>query len=125
MIVDIKASREALQPGMEFDSGGHQIIDPSGERPTTFIHCEGKNHGTHKNHFRFEFALKPDENYASIQSPESIKELVSPYLNVNKLKLKDQQFTNLTLLSRLNGELIIFLRLEMQLIKPPHSLVKG
>ena len=88
LIVDIKASRKALQPGMEFDSGGHQIIDPSGERPTTFIHCEGKNHGSHKNHFRFEFALKPDENYASIQSPESIKELVSPYLKNEQIEIE-------------------------------------
>ena len=46
LIVDINAPRSALQPGKEFDAGGHQIIDPDGKRPTTFLLCEGINHGT-------------------------------------------------------------------------------
>ena len=87
LIVDINAPRSALQPGMQFDAGGHQIIDPKGKRPTTFLLCEGKNHGTYKNAFRFEFALNKTDDHAVIQSPDSIKELVSPFLDPNKIKI--------------------------------------
>ena len=87
LIVDINAPRSALQPGMQFDAGGHQIIDPKGKRPTTFLICEGKNHGTYKNTFRFEFALNKTDDHAVIQSPDSIKELVSPFLHPNKIKI--------------------------------------
>ena len=87
LIVDINAPRSALQPGMQFDAGGHQIIDPKGKRPTTFLLCEGKNHGTYKNAFRFEFALNKTDDHAVIQSPDSIKELVSPFLDPDKIKI--------------------------------------
>ena len=87
LIVDISAPREALQPGKDFDAGGHQIIDPEGQRPTTFLICEGREHGSYKNTFRFEFALKPQENYAAIQSPESIRALISPYLAPDKIQI--------------------------------------
>ena len=87
LIVDINAPRSALQPGKEFDAGGHQIIDPDGKRPTTFLLCEGKNHGTYKNTFRFEFALNKNDNHAKIQSPDSIKKLVSPYLVPDEIKI--------------------------------------
>ncbi|MEC8363504.1 MAG: FAD-dependent monooxygenase [Candidatus Thermoplasmatota archaeon] len=87
LIVDINAPRSALQPGKEFDAGGHQIIDPEGKRPTTFLLCEGKNHGTYKNTFRFEFALNKNDDHAKIQSPDSIKELVSPYLVPDEIKI--------------------------------------
>ncbi|MEC7664731.1 MAG: FAD-dependent monooxygenase [Candidatus Thermoplasmatota archaeon] len=87
LIVDINAPRTALQPGMDFDAGGHQIIDPEGKRPTTFLLCEGKNHGTYKNTFRFEFALNKDDDHAVIQSPDSIRKLVSPYLNPDEVKI--------------------------------------
>ena len=72
---------------MDFDAGGHQIIDPEGKRPTTFLLCEGKNHGTYKNTFRFEFALNKDDDHAVIQSPDSIRKLVSPYLNPDEVKI--------------------------------------
>ena len=87
LIVDIKAPRSALRPGMDFDAGGHQIIDPQGKRPTTFIICEGKSHGTYKETFRFEFALKKGDDYTTIQSPESIKHLVGPYLNPDDVEI--------------------------------------
>ena len=87
LIVDINAPRSALQPGKEFDAGGHQIIDPDGKRPTTFLLCEGKNHGTYKNTFRFEFALNKNDDHAKIQSPDSIKQLVSPYLVPDEIKI--------------------------------------
>ena len=87
LIVDINAPRSALQPGKEFDAGGHQIIDPEGKRPTTFLLCEGKNHGTYKNTFRFEFALNKNDDHAKIQSPDSIKQLVSPYLVPDEIKI--------------------------------------
>ena len=87
LIVDINAPRSALQPGKEFDAGGHQIIDPEGKRPTTFLLCEGKNHGTYKNTFRFEFALNKNDDHARIQSPDSIKQLVSPYLDPQEIKI--------------------------------------
>ena len=87
LIVDINAPRSALQPGKEFDAGGHQIIDPEGKRPTTFLLCEGKNHGTYKNTFRFEFALNKNDDHARIQSPDSIKKLVSPYLDPQEIKI--------------------------------------
>ena len=87
LIVDINAPRSALQPGKDFDAGGHQIIDPEGKRPTTFLLCEGKNHGTYKNTFRFEFALNKNDDHAKIQSPDSIKQLVSPYLNPDEIKI--------------------------------------
>ena len=87
LIVDINAPRSALQPGKEFDAGGHQIIDPEGKRPTTFLLCEGKNHGTYKNTFRFEFALNKNDDHARIQSPDSIKQLVSPYLDPEEIKI--------------------------------------
>ena len=87
LIVDINAPRSALQPGKEFDAGGHQIIDPEGKRPTTFLLCEGKNHGTYKNTFRFEFALNKNDDHAKIQSPDSIKKLVSPYLVPDEIKI--------------------------------------
>ena len=87
LVVDIDAPRDALKPGKTFDSGGHQIIDPVGKRPTTFLHTPGKNHGSYKNHFRFEFALKPHENFAKLQSPESIKKLIEPYLDINTIKI--------------------------------------
>ena len=87
LIVDINAPRSALQPGKEFDAGGHQIIDPEGKRPTTFLLCEGKNHGTYKNTFRFEFALNKNDDHAKIQSPDSIKQLVSPYLVPDEVKI--------------------------------------
>ncbi len=87
LIVDINAPRSALQPGKEFDAGGHQIIDPDGKRPTTFLLCEGKNHGTYKNTFRFEFALNKNDDHAKIQSPDSIKKLVSPYLVPDEIKI--------------------------------------
>ena len=87
LIVDINAPRSALQPGKEFDAGGHQIIDPDGKRPTTFLLCEGINHGTYKNTFRFEFALNKNDNHAKIQSPDSIKKLVSPYLVPDEIKI--------------------------------------
>ena len=85
LIVDINAPRTALRPDKDFDAGGHQIIDPGGQRPTTFLLCEGKSHGSYKNTFRFEFALKDHENFAFIQSPESIKELISPYLDPEQI----------------------------------------
>ena len=87
LIVDINAPRSALQPGKEFDAGGHQIIDPEGKRPTTFLLCEGKHHGTYKNTFRFEFALNKNDDHAKIQSPDSIKQLVSPYLVPDEIKI--------------------------------------
>ena len=87
LIVDINAPRSALQPGKDFDAGGHQIIDPEGKRPTTFLLCEGKNHGTYKNTFRFEFALNKNDDHAKIQSPDSIKQLVSPYLVPDEIKI--------------------------------------
>jgi len=87
LIVDINAPRSALQPGKEFDAGGHQIIDPDGKRPTTFLLCEGINHGTYKNTFRFEFALNKNDDHAKIQSPDSIKKLVSPYLVPDEIKI--------------------------------------
>ena len=87
LVIDIDAPRDALKPGKTFDSGGHQIIDPVGKRPTTFLHTPGKNHGSYKNHFRFEFALKPNENFAKLQSPESIKKLIEPYLDINTIKI--------------------------------------
>ena len=87
LIVDINAPRTALQPCMDFDAGGHQIIDPEGKRPTTFLLCEGKNHGTYKNTFRFEFALNKDDDHAVIQSPDSIRKLVSPYLKPDEVKI--------------------------------------
>ena len=87
LIVDINAPRSALQPGKDFDAGGHQIIDPEGKRPTTFLLCEGKNHGTYKNTFRFEFALNKNDDHAKIQSPDSIKQLVSPYLDPDEIKI--------------------------------------
>ena len=87
LIVDINAPRSALQPGKEFDAGGHQIIDPEGKRPTTFLLCEGKNHGTYKNTFRFEFALNKNDDHTKIQSPDSIKQLVSPYLVPDEVKI--------------------------------------
>ena len=87
LIVDINAPRSALQPGKDFDAGGHQIIDPEGKRPTTFLLCEGKNHGTYKNTFRFEFALNKNDDHARIQSPDSIKQLVSPYLDPEEIKI--------------------------------------
>ena len=87
LIVDINAPRTALQPGRDFDAGGHQIIDPEGKRPTTFLLCEGKNHGTYNNTFRFEFALNKGDDHASIQSPDSIKQLVYPYLNPEEIKI--------------------------------------
>ena len=37
LIVDINAPRSALQPGKEFDAGGHQIIDPDGKIRETGI----------------------------------------------------------------------------------------
>lgn len=88
LIVDIDAPRSALNPGMDFDAGGHQIIDPSGERPTTFLLLNGKKHGTYKNKFRFEFALKDGENFARMQSPKKIKSLVSYFLNPNDIKIE-------------------------------------
>jgi len=87
LVVDIESSRDALRPGKSFDSGGHQIIDPIGKRPTTFIHTPGKKHGTYKKHFRFEFALKENENFAQLQSPSSIEELVTPYLDPKKITI--------------------------------------
>ena len=87
LIVDIKAPRSALRPGMDFDAGGHQIIDPRGKRPTTFIICEGKNHGTYKETFRFEFALRKGDDYTKIQSPDSISELIGPYLNPEDVEI--------------------------------------
>ena len=47
----------------------------------------GKNHGTYKNTFRFEFALNKDDDHAVIQSPDSIRKLVSPYLNPDEVKI--------------------------------------
>ncbi len=87
LIVDINAPREALRIGQEFDAGGHQIIDPQGKRPTTFLLCEGKNHGSYKRTFRFEFALRDNENFAAIQSPASIAELISPYLDPERVNI--------------------------------------
>ena len=87
LIVDIKAPRSALRPGMDFDAGGHQIIDPQGKRPTTFLICEGKNHGTYKETFRFEFALRKGDDYTKIQSPDSIGELIGPYLNPEDVEI--------------------------------------
>ena len=87
LIVDIKAPRSALRPGKDFDAGGHQIIDPQGKRPTTFLICEGKNHGTYKDTFRFEFALKKGDDYTKIQSPDSIHELIDPYLNPEDVEI--------------------------------------
>ena len=88
LIVDIEAPRSALKKGMDFDAGGHQIIDPNGQRPTTFLLLSGKNHGSYKNRFRFEFALKDDENFTKLQAPESIKSLVSHYLSPEKIKIE-------------------------------------
>ena len=88
LIVDIEAPRSALKKGMDFDAGGHQIIDPNGQRPTTFLLLSGKNHGSYKNRFRFEFALKDDENFTKLQAPDSIKSLVSHYLSPEKIKIE-------------------------------------
>ena len=87
LIVDLEASRKALKPGKTFDSGGHQIIDPVGKRPTTFLHTPGKEHGSYKNHFRFEFALREGENFAKLQSPKSINKLIEPYLDTSNIKI--------------------------------------
>ena len=87
LVVDIESSRDALRPGKSFDSGGHQIIDPIGKRPTTFINMTGKKHGTYKNNFRFEFALKDGENFTQMQSPDSIEKLVEPFLKKNSFKI--------------------------------------
>ena len=87
LIVDLEASREALKPGKTFDSGGHQIIDPVGKRPTTFLHTPGKEHGSYKNHFRFEFALREGEDFAKLQSPKSINKLIEPYLDTTSVKI--------------------------------------
>ena len=87
LVVDVSAPRDALNEGKRFDAGGHQIIDPKGKRPTTFLICEGKNHGKYKKHFRFEFALNQNDDHSKIQSPDAIKKLISPYLNINKLKI--------------------------------------
>ena len=46
-----------------------------------------KNHGKYKKHFRFEFALNQNDDHSKIQSPDAIKKLISPYLDINKLKI--------------------------------------
>ena len=47
----------------------------------------GKKHGTYKNNFRFEFALKDGENFTQMQSPDSIEKLVEPFLKKNGFKI--------------------------------------
>ena len=42
LIVDIKAPRSALRPGMDFDAGGHQIIDPPGKKTDNLHHLRGE-----------------------------------------------------------------------------------
>ena len=86
LVVDIDA------PRMHLSQGRLLIRRASNNRPrrkTThdiFTHSR-KNHGSYKNHFRFEFALKPHENFAKLQSPESIKKLIEPYLDINTIKI--------------------------------------
>ena len=87
LVADIEAPASSLKEGMHFDAGGWQIIDPSGKRPTTFINMSGKKHGTYKNNFRFEFALKDGENFTQMQSPDSIEKLVEPFLKKNSFKI--------------------------------------
>ncbi len=87
LIVDCAIDRDKLcSLPDDFESGGFQIVHKA--RPTTFIIMEAKSYGTLKRRVRFEFRLNPDDDFTWLQSPEGLRTVLEPYLDVDAVTIQ-------------------------------------
>lgn len=77
LVVDLE-----VPEGITINRQAYQICDPV--RPTTLVPCEGQ-------HIRWEFMVNPEDDWAHLESEETVRAFMAPHLHRLSPQLKPEQ----------------------------------
>ena len=104
LIVDINAPRSALQPGRSLTVGGTRLSIQMEKGRRHSCCARARTTGHTRTLSGLNSHLNKNDDHAKIQSPDSIKQLVSPYLVPDEIKIVRSTIYKFNSLFPRNGE---------------------